>query len=888
MQLRKLRLRNIRSYRTADVEFGPGTTLIVGDVGSGKTSLLYGIELALFGFAEVDAPHLVRHDAAEAEVTVGLDGGDGTIEVSRHLRRQSRRARATFEMTAATLRRNGAATQYSATELRQRVIELLGFPDNPSPRAHSDLWRWAVYLPQERMRDVLDQDVGARVEIVRKALGLEQYRVAAENAHDLVAPRLRADADTLEAEAEGLQHHEEDFERLSAEIDVQAASLPGLRHDVEVRRHQREELHGFLTALELRQRAAEIDRTRLEELQRQAATVAGRERDLADRVAKLEPEHASLDEELARLGTAPDEAERHRTALEGLRRRRAERRQSLESSASVVTRAAALRAERAGFASTVRETDRHLAELQEELQRVEGELAGAERAGPSREPPAPTPRTLDEIDRALTEVDARRSSITSEVGQLGGVARDMDELLAAGRCPRCQQTVRPEAFEVHRAEAVAAVGEARARLALVEGEARTCHEERRARERYERAREKWLERDRQRAELRGRRARSRALIDESTSARDRATAQLHNADAQIRAVEPSERDHVLLQKELESLEREVDVEERRGEELQQRLELRHTLDERRTVLVRRGAELRQELATARGELVGFAERRGELVARLPDLASLAEELARTRGERDRAEAAESVAQQAVTRADQQLADRHERRDASVDGRRRRGEITAEAKHRRALAGWLAGPFADALKVVEQRRLGAAQVEFERTLARHFATLVEDPAMVARCGNSFAPAVEIEGEWTPPEALSGGERTALALAFRLALGDVVRNAGRLKLETLLLDEPTDGFSPEQVIRMGELIESLRIPQVILVSHEGALASIADRVLRVRKSAGESILEDGLARRSEPAALAHDVSTAPPRPSPPRRKGRKRPTLDGELPEPPPAA
>ena len=130
-------------------------------------------------------------------------------------------------------------------------------------------------------------------------------------------------------------------------------------------------------------------------------------------------------------------------------------------------------------------------------------------------------------------------------------------------------------------------------------------------------------------------------------------------------------------------------------------------------------------------------------------------------------------------------------------------------------------------------------------------------LTAQVDASFSPSVEIDGEWTPAEALSGGERTALAFAFRVALGQTVRGAGRLRLDTLLLDEPTDGFSPEQVTRLGELLGDLAIPQVILVSHEASLASIADRVVRIEKHDGLSIArpEGETSRRSAdpPATL-----------------------------------
>jgi DNA repair protein SbcC/Rad50 len=167
--------------------------------------------------------------------------------------------------------------------------------------------------------------------------------------------------------------------------------------------------------------------------------------------------------------------------------------------------------------------------------------------------------------------------------------------------------------------------------------------------------------------------------------------------------------------------------------------------------------------------------------------------------------------------------------------------------------------------MEQRQLAHAQALFERSLTRFFSALVDDPALVARTDVAFTPAVAIEGEWTPAEALSGGERTSLALAYRLALAEVVRSLGHLKLDTLLLDEPTDGFSPEQVVRMGELLDALALPQVVLVSHEEALAGAADRVIRIVKEDGRSRLRGGTRdtdASEEPRAAEGPLPPAPP--------------------------
>ena len=49
MILRKVRLKNIRSYKEATIELSEGTTLLAGDIGAGKSTILLAAEFALFG-----------------------------------------------------------------------------------------------------------------------------------------------------------------------------------------------------------------------------------------------------------------------------------------------------------------------------------------------------------------------------------------------------------------------------------------------------------------------------------------------------------------------------------------------------------------------------------------------------------------------------------------------------------------------------------------------------------------------------------------------------------------------------------------------------------------------------------------------------------------------
>jgi len=49
MKIKKIILDNIRSYEHQEIIFPEGSILLSGDIGSGKTSVLLGIEFALFG-----------------------------------------------------------------------------------------------------------------------------------------------------------------------------------------------------------------------------------------------------------------------------------------------------------------------------------------------------------------------------------------------------------------------------------------------------------------------------------------------------------------------------------------------------------------------------------------------------------------------------------------------------------------------------------------------------------------------------------------------------------------------------------------------------------------------------------------------------------------------
>jgi exonuclease SbcC len=153
--------------------------------------------------------------------------------------------------------------------------------------------------------------------------------------------------------------------------------------------------------------------------------------------------------------------------------------------------------------------------------------------------------------------------------------------------------------------------------------------------------------------------------------------------------------------------------------------------------------------------------------------------------------------------------------------------------------WIEDYFVQSLDAIERQVLMSINQDFNSHFQEWFSTLVEDQSKEARVDENFTPLVEQDGYEQDVDYLSGGERTSLALAYRLALNGIVRRVSRgMKSNLLILDEPTDGFSNEQLAKMREILDEIESPQVIIVSHDKELESFADQIYRVVKEGGES--------------------------------------------------
>ena len=150
-----------------------------------------------------------------------------------------------------------------------------------------------------------------------------------------------------------------------------------------------------------------------------------------------------------------------------------------------------------------------------------------------------------------------------------------------------------------------------------------------------------------------------------------------------------------------------------------------------------------------------------------------------------------------------------------------------------IKNWISEQFLPLMSHIEKNVMLKLHHEFNSFFKKWFSSLSE--GLSAKLDENFTPVIEQAGYDIDYSHLSGGERTAAALAYRLALNQVINSMlSHIKTRDLLiLDEPTDGFSAEQLDKMGIVLSEINAKQLILVSHENKIENFVDNIIRFEK-------------------------------------------------------
>ena len=195
MIIKSIRLNNIRSYKEKEIILDLGSTLLSGDIGSGKSTILLAIDFALFGLSKgiITGEAILRHGEKQGSVELDFSIDDKKIRIKRSLKKIGD----TVSQDSGYIVINDELFNLSPIELKQRILELLNYPQEILTKK-SLIYRYTVYTPQEEMKLILIGKKEDRLDTLRKVFNIDKYKRIQENSKILSSElRLKIKEDEL-------------------------------------------------------------------------------------------------------------------------------------------------------------------------------------------------------------------------------------------------------------------------------------------------------------------------------------------------------------------------------------------------------------------------------------------------------------------------------------------------------------------------------------------------------------------------------------------------------------------------------------------------------------------------------------------------------------------
>lgn len=807
MRLLSLRLHNIRSYAASEIIFPEGSLLLSGDIGTGKSSILQGIEFALFGLLRgvSDGHGLLRHGTNNASATLSFLIDGKTVTIHRTLQRTAN----SVVQGSGHLIVNGAKEEFTPTELKARIMHLFGYPDEQS--AKSLLYRYTVYTSQERMKEIIMASPEIRLTTLRALFAIDKYKRAYDNV-SVVITAIKQEIATIQGRHDVVAHQLMDKkQQLSMLDDAPAKVIEAQSFLSKTQQHLAELQKARITmektyddVLALKQQWERIDaqeqtlrnqiadaKEKMVDLQRQADAhrVEADSRFFTDE--PITPEMlAASKKELDATSERYHQQVREQLLQTSRLRELATQDESLQQ-ALVPSKGDELRAIAADLEHKVvvlADRRKELIMLQEQLSTVREQMAGE--------------RLHHE------QLQSRQQNILSH--QV---------------CPSCEQVVSNE----HKNKVCTALAQ-----------------------QMQQCKDRLDELEKQRASL-------ALFINESQQSivqLEHFSTKLSQINVKLEQVAEDDRKRALAQQQLarnQELRKNIvvpapdktalDRAQQQYTQLYKQYMEHQQLLERKTRYSAILEEISKVSLLIDSHTTQIARIADEKSALKNPATALLEALSQLKTNQSQISSAQHNIQQALVALEQAKARQHlaDLLKSEITATHAMIEsIVATRQRLEQLKTWMYDGLRPLFTVMEKHVMISIYREFNAHFMTWCSLLLDDESTRVRLDNSFSPIVEQDGYDISLENMSGGERTSVALAYRLALNKVVNVIiDHIKTKDLLiLDEPTEGFSPEQLDKVRVVLQKLDVAQLIIVSHEPKMETFVDHILRVRKDQHQS--------------------------------------------------
>ncbi|MFB6246091.1 MAG: AAA family ATPase [Candidatus Pacearchaeota archaeon] len=289
MKLKKIGLKNIRSYADEEIAFNEGSTLLAGDIGSGKTTVLLALEFGLFGLQPGQrGSSLLKNGENEGSVTVEIEIDGQEILIERTLKRSSK----SVSQDYASITIDGNKEELAVSELKNKVLDLLQYPKEFSKKQNL-LYKFTVYTPQEEMKQIIMEDSSTRVNTLRHIFGIDKYKKILENSN-VVLSKIREEKRHKQGEIADLDEYKRELEKKQEDLKAMKEKLEPQKQEYEEKKKSREKVQSEKEELEKKREEKQRLNNEIEKTKMMISTKQSSISENQKQISQLEEQIAEL------------------------------------------------------------------------------------------------------------------------------------------------------------------------------------------------------------------------------------------------------------------------------------------------------------------------------------------------------------------------------------------------------------------------------------------------------------------------------------------------------------------------------------------------------------------------------------------------------------------
>ena len=800
MILNSVVIENIRSYSHEEVVFPRGISLFEGDIGSGKSTVLMAIEFALFGLGSQKAESLLSKKSESGYVILDFSVDGEKYEIKRTLKRKN--SGVNQDPKNSWIKIEGETLPLSPSELKQQVLKILKFNEPADPKAESKIFRYAIFTPQEAMKEVLS-DSGKRLETIRKAFGIEDYSIAKSNSLEVVS-ELRSKSAVLQERFSNISELESEIAESKESISKLDGVIASVSKDIESEKSQESEITSQIK--EMQEKNSE--RIKLE----------AKKESLEEKIESSKKQFEQIEAEFADFETELKQNNERMEKLVDVKK--PETKLTVTNIIEKIKEFQKINDDLIRYDSEKNSISQDISKLKESLgEKINSDVKSLESALEDLE------KEKESLEKFSEEITENNDKIKSQQVEKNTIKSRLESEIAeftelGSNCPTCKQEI---TLDHHHS----LVDEKQNQVEKLNKELEEI---------------------------------TNSFFDSNAKSKEiKEKLESYNQEiSQIQKILPGIQDYASKSSKLSQIEAEIaKINSNQNGEYGENpveflnnlkdglIEFENATEQMKQILESR-KKIEEKAAQRHTELADLEEKISQNESDLSKTESMLESFEDIGNKIAELETKQNVHRDKINEFSGTLASSTEKKNNEQEKIQSNEKKITESKKWQEkfkviseLKEWFEEFFIPTISQIEKQVLLSILQNFNETYTRWYSILVEDPTKESRIDENFTPIVNQDGYEQEIGFLSGGEKTSVALAYRLTLNSLMRKETEsMKSNLLILDEPTDGFSKNQLGKIRDLLDELKSEQIVLVSHEKELETYVDNIFQISKNNGIS--------------------------------------------------